>query len=455
MKVHLAVLTVVCLLSMAVTAGGQVLERPARPTRGLFGGPRAVDPDRPRQELTLTASLLAGYDDNLTPEGTGVAGMLRPRDSGYNGFADLGVQYLKGRRDRVFSATGRSYFQSYSSSVTTSAVGGEGSAELTTDVGLRNSLTLSQTVASTPFFSLGTFAPLGEVEDVPVPDANPANGLSTRRSLNAVTAASFGHEWSRRSHTTAGYVFQRHDYVDDLGFDTVTHIGSLEHSRALSRAASLSSSYRYSDATLEDAGGITRPVIHHSLGVGYRYARSLSRVRQFGLAIGGGATYVDTVTSAARLPRRYWAPSGHGSVRLDIARSWSVSADYRRSLTVLDGISAESFFTDALMVTGGGFLAPRVELVLTGAYANGHAGEGVNEVGRYESYNAGAQLRLALTRWWSATVNYQRYDYSLHGVDLPEGLAPDFGRNAVRVGFTFWLPLYGAYTDAARSGRER
>ena len=44
----------------------------------MFGGSPAPDPNRTRQEFTLTAAMLGGYDDNLaaTIEGSGAEGRL-------------------------------------------------------------------------------------------------------------------------------------------------------------------------------------------------------------------------------------------------------------------------------------------------------------------------------------------------------------------------------------------
>ena len=78
--------------------------------------------------------------------------------------------------------------------------------------------------------------------------------------------------------------------------------------------------------------------------------------------------------------------------------------------------------------------------------------------GQYESYGAAAQLRYGLARWGALSLNYDYYRYNLEDIaDVPTSLPPNYDLNAVRIGFTFWFPLYGTYTDtsARRPSSER
>jgi hypothetical protein len=150
-------------------------------------------------------------------------------------------------------------------------------------------------------------------------------------------------------------------------------------------------------------------------------------------------------------------PSAYGSIRIDFGRSWSVSSDYRRSLTVLEGITPSSYVTHTALVSAGGFIGSRLENVWSIGYSNGQTGgaEAVTNPGKYDSYTGAAQLRLGLSRWWSALVSFNRNQYTLYGSAQRVGLASRLHRNAVRVGFSWTLPLYGAYTAGSGGSETR
>src|SRR5687768_6788129 len=101
---------VVCLGS--TTAEAQTMQRPSRPYRGLFGGGPPPDPSRNRQELTLNASMLGGYDEYLGSEGpTGPNATVRDT---YSGFFETGLGYFAGKETRSLSATATAFSNAYS-----------------------------------------------------------------------------------------------------------------------------------------------------------------------------------------------------------------------------------------------------------------------------------------------------------------------------------------------------
>jgi hypothetical protein len=152
------------------------------------------------------------------------------------------------------------------------------------------------------------------------------------------------------------------------------------------------------------------------------------------------------------MPFHYWTPSGHGTFRLGFGRSWSIAADYRRAVTVLQGVTVESFNTDAVVVETEGALSRRLDLSVSVAYSNGRTGAG-DSASRFASYGGLSQLRYAIARCCAATVNYDYYYYSLQDVaGVPSGVPPQYDRNSVLVGFTLWLPLYGSYASSPDGG---
>jgi hypothetical protein len=82
---------------------------------------------------------------------------------------------------------------------------------------------------------------------------------------------------------------------------------------------------------------------------------------------------------------------------------------------------------------------------VSAAYSEGAQSFG-GSTGTFNSYTATTQLRLLLTRTWSAVVSHNFYRHMLRGVaNLAPGFPTELDRNAVQVGMTLELPLYGAY----------
>jgi hypothetical protein len=433
----------------------QVSERPPRAFRGLFGGSRSANPARSRQELTLSSNFLGGFDDNLNPQGGGgIADLLVPQQSGYTGFGDLSLRYWRGDARRSLTIDGRGYGTAYSIGGTAPALGANLNVEAASDFARRNRMEFAQNVSSEPFVELGAYGSIDADVGADAPDNNPTNGLGPRRSWSMSSTASYSRRWTPRRITSMTYNYMKRDYADAFGYDNATHTAQAGYEHGLRRGSSLQTSYQYAHATFVDTGGHGTPMQDHSLTTTYQYEKRFSSTRTMSFAAGMGATHSTTISSITREPRKYWAPNGHGTVRLDIGRSWNISGDYRRALTVLDGISPQAFYTNAAMARVGGFLlGPRLDAMLSAAYADGQASEGQNEAGRYRSYNLGVQVRSAFSSWCATVVSYSYYDYQLGNVvNLPAGFPTGFSRHAVRVGLTLWVPLYGSYTDRPRGG---
>jgi hypothetical protein len=182
--------------------------------------------------------------------------------------------------------------------------------------------------------------------------------------------------------------------------------------------------------------------------VGFRYGRNLSRTRRLSVTFGGGTVHVDTKNNLTFAPLTYWTPTAYASARFDFARSWALMSDYRRGVSVLQGLRPLPFAIDAASASIGGFLWSRFEATIIGAYSNGQAGQIDPVPGRFNSYTGTGQLRFAVTRRSSVVVSYTRYKYELNAVASGNlGLVPRMDRNAIRVGFAVSLPIVQAYRD--------
>jgi hypothetical protein len=158
---------------------------------------------------------------------------------------------------------------------------------------------------------------------------------------------------------------------------------------------------------------------------------------------------VQTISAAQDGPLEYLAPSGSLQARVDLGRTWSLSADAHRDVTVLDGVTLQSFLTDVGSLWLGGGIGESWQVVLTGSFSRGAPHEG--EIGSFESATGRAQLQYAFTSCCAVVGTYSYYSHLMRDVS---SLAPGFPNraenNAVRVGMTFWLPLYGRFAGTGR-----
>ena len=116
-----------------------------------------------------------------------------------------------------------------------------------------------------------------------------------------------------------------------------------------------------------------------------------------------------------------------------------MTADYRRSVGALQGISGNAFTTDAALVRVGGFVARPLELGLSiGTQKD-------KRVPPRSGRTVRIRPRLSCERTsqrWSALVGYDRYQYALRGIDpILRQVPDDVNRNAVRVGLAMNLPI--------------
>ena len=395
----------------------------------------------------LTVDTFGGYDNELSPQATSGFDTLAPKQPGYNAYAGSLLRYRRIHRDKLFEMGGGGYVNSFRNIGLTPFFGADTHARLQNRIGERHNLDLAGAVRSEPFYELSTFGPLrAEVAPGILPDATSSNGFSVRRSLYGSSSATLGSRWTRRATTSATVHYGHRDFDDDLG-DGDTRAASFGYTQMVGRRSALVSSYSYADSEFLEAGGGSSPRTTHTVDLGYRHEHPFSATRSLSIGFGAGATRVHARNSVAPAETEYVTPSGYANMRLGVARTWSIRADYRRDVSVLEGLTPEPFNTDAALVHVGGLVHRRVELVLSAGYSNGVAG--MTPDGRYVSYTGASQLRFTLSRLWSALVGHTYDAYQLRNVtSLPLAFPTRTNRHALRVGMALTLPLYGSFTDS-------
>jgi hypothetical protein len=441
-------LTLVVVAS-AASAGAQSLAQPLRSAP-------PPDADRTTQQLTITARALGGYDDHLASRRIAVLPSSATDQGGYTGHAAVALRYRRGRPARWVSLDGSAYLLSYSNVHIGSPVGGQIRAAGTTTLGRSAQVEISQQVRTDPYVSFGAFGPLRPDLGPDVgPDTDPTNGLRPERSWGSISSASLNWRLTPRNTVSTGYDYVRNEYIGEAGFDNRTHAAQLSFLRSLTRTVAARASYRYADTLLvEPQRNESRPLAEHTLEAGLDHAKALSPTRRMQFSAGAGATHVETVSRFGGRPLEYWTPSGHASARADIARTWAVSAAYRRGVAFLDGITPESFLADVVLLQTEGNVSRRVELMFSSGYSNGKQRTQLVS-GRYDTFTLTAEARVAIARPWALILTYDRNEYRLFSFPAPPvGPPPRYARNAIRVGMTYSFSQSSARTERpARPGR--
>ena len=433
----------------------QQVPRPARPYRGLFGGGPPIDPNRDRHELTLTASLTGGYGD-VIPAGGSTVGPAPTTQSGATGQAEGQLRYWFGRTGRFFSAEGRGSWLGYTGIDVDPMIGGSGQVRAETGLGRRSDMHASLNVSYDPTLVLGAFTPLlNDVDPTLLPETGQASGVTDQTSWGSAGTVGLNYRWNPRQTTNGSLGYSKRTYLDEFGFDSRSLSAGAGHNWLLSRYTSFRGTYRFSDSSLVASDDSTIPLTEHTLEFGLSYTRRLSATREFHLSGGGGATYVDTLSATSPDPLQYWTPSGHGTFRLGVGRSWAVSVDYRRGVTVLQGVTLEAFSTDAVVLATNGALGRRADLSFSGAYSSGSTDAGPS-VSRFGSYGGNVQTQYALSRCCAITASYDYYYYRLRDVpNVPLSFPSQYDSNAIRFGVVVSLPLYGSYAGGTERGGSR
>lgn len=410
-------------------AGAQILERPQRERPS-----RAEAPDWRR--VTLLTSTLGSYDDNLTAEQAALNADVSSV-SGYTGYADTTLRFDQGKGSKLFDVSGRAYVNAFRNVGVSPKYGADALAHFAG--GTRNRIELWQGIRNEPYYTIGGFAGLRQSADFTAsPDENPLNSSSSRRSWALASRADFTSQWSPRNQVGLSYTYDTRDYRDQMG-DLRAGAGSMFYRRNIGRLSRLKFTYGYADSQLLDQTGWI-PLQTHAADGGFELEHGFSRSRRLVVSFGGGAIRAFTRERLTRQGVNVWVPATFGTMRMYWARTWGMSADYRRSVSAVQGISAEAFSTDAGLVQVGGFIARPLELTLSAGYAAGRVP--VASVGSYETYTSTAQLRLQLSTNWSAVVGHDFYQYDLHDIDpILRHLPTSVQRNAVRVGLTLNVPV--------------
>ena len=419
--------------------------------RGSFDEARGSRDGGPsRREVVMLGNVMGGYDDNLTA-GLGTGGGTAPTAmaSGTTATLDGTLGYFQGNSLRSIRLDTTGTLTAYPGYLDHPAGGGIVNFDARTNAGRDTTLAFTQRVGYEPFFN--TFSQgAGGAPLLPGTGPGgtvPAASLFERRSWNSNTAVSLDRRWGRSAGTSFGYAYRLQSFSEDDYGDSTSQSVNAGYRHRLGTGVRVRADYRYQTLDYTDSASASRPTRDHRIEAGPEMEKQLSRRRSLSLLLAGGAGYITADASATRPAYDTWLPMGSARLKLTLSPTAYVEGEYRRDFSLFQGVTDEVYATDTAYVRTGAMLTSRLSLMLGATYSNWKTPVASGVYDTMDIYGAMTQLRFVLSENVAATLGYYYYHhrYSNPGA-LPEGFPAEYDRNAVRFGFTVWVPLAGAST---------
>ena len=275
--------------------------QPAAPATGSFEQTQTSrDAGPTRQELTFTANVLGGYDDNLTAGlGTGTGTAPTAMASGSGASLDGTLAYFRGNTLRSIRMDSTGTLTAYPGYLDSPAPGGVVNFAARTTVGRDTTFGASERVGYEPFFNAFSQGASG----APLPPGTgpggtvPAAGLFERRSWNSDTAVSLDRRWGRSAVTSLGYAYRLQEFTEDDYGDNTSHNVTAGYRHRLGTGARARADYRYQALDYTDSASTNRPTRDHRIEAGPDMEKQLSRRRSLSLSAAAGAGYLESVST--------------------------------------------------------------------------------------------------------------------------------------------------------------
>jgi hypothetical protein len=365
-----------------------------------------------------------------------------PLQPSYAGTFQTCLRYRLGKATRFFEASTRGRVN-YESRTDVDVVGGEAFMQGSTSLGRRMQFSGGGLVNYDPATLAAQFAPsIGEGLSEVGPNHHPPGGVVQQPWLASAGFASLLRTWSRRHTTTAEYRTSRREPVDSPGLASHAQNVFLLHNWNVRPNGGLRFSYRFDENREATPTAVLPPLHTQTADIGLRLQRRFSAIRALTTEFSAGAAIARRVASVEANPIDYIVPIGAGSVHFSLTGTWSLMVQGTRDITVLEGVTPEPFATNTATLQLHATPSNRISFGISGTHSKG-AGLATRS-GDFETASAFGQVRYGLGRCCGIFSSYGFYSHRLHDLlSVPVGFPQQYYRHVVRVGFTWWLPLYG------------
>jgi len=383
-------------------------------------------------ELTLRASVDAGYDDNVVADAQVGANNPRMQASGSHQGGTLGLTYLIQRPRIDFGGSIGSAFRWYQAPNRLMTHGYNAGAGFGATLSPRMRLQGTFSGSYSPQYQFSVLPQVGQTEIGQIPGPVLDYGLTMTDMVVYQAGAQFSYAPGRRTSLSLMSNVSKTNFGGrHLDLRTREFGGRFQH--GLTRNASLNLGYVLVEGQWP-GGTVTQTTRNHNIDVGIDYNRALTFSRNTKISFGFGSGAIDDGA------RTYYNVRGHASLTHEMSRTWTVDAAYRRGLSLIAGFG-QPFFADSFGVNIGGALTRRLSVSGSGGYSIGDVGLG--QVGRgYDSYTARANAQFSFTKWLSGYGEYLYYHYRFSDdTVLPLNAAQGLNRQGARVGLDVLVPL--------------
>jgi hypothetical protein len=421
-------------------AQGTSIQPPTRPFSGMFNATRPQPNSRESLSLTVTGS--ESFDSDMVGSAEASAGAV-PAESGVYSRASSQLDYSRLFRRAEFSANGGAtldFYPALGAEISQPVDSYTGNASLGIRLG-RATVQVSQAIGYQPFFGFQPIpgAPSGAVTESPDTATQTDPALFDEPSITHATSAGLSVPIDRRSTVTAGY--SHSGSTHSTFWPSIVNQGiNVAGGRNVTRNLQINTQYSYQFSTYESESTPQTEFTSHQLSAGFTYTRPLSRTRTVTASMGlGGTTTSDDPLSQAAGTKNV---SARGGVGFQFARSWSVHADYSRSLQILQGL-LQPYYGDSLSFGLGGQPTRRLAFSVDGTLMKGDPTR-KDANAAFDSGNVVANSQYALSRNLAVSATYVRSQYNFgSGAELPAGVQPKLARNVFSLGLTFGTMLLG------------
>lgn len=414
--------------------------RSERPQRGLFGSGTS----NTEQNLVLNVSFGAGYDNDLLGQASGISSPYGPRGVGQYGFGSASLNYSVARETVGATAhvggTSQYYPQMQDPSMNSFAAGVQASWQ----AAKRTTFSVSSQYSYQPN-SLHSFYGL-PVDAERLPDSSDTlnyaiNGASF---LDWRTSVDVSQGLSEKLSASLGYTFYVVDYgTDQSNYAARSIMGRLTYQ--ITKSLGAYGGYGRTSTDYEDER-LDGRYAGRTIDAGVNFGEALSLTRRTSLSFATGVSGVDYTGETI------YAFTGHVQLGHELGRSWTLTAEARRSLNFYQTFGDPVLSTSA---SGGvsGLLSRRIQFGAQGGWSTGTVGVS-NLVPQFDSWTVGASLRVAVSRNAGLSFAYSFFDYLFdeNGAPLPIGTQPEMRNQSARVTFDLMMPLV---TVARRANAAR
>ncbi|HEY7448014.1 MAG TPA: hypothetical protein VH702_07675 [Vicinamibacterales bacterium] len=404
----------------------------------VFG--RAGSPVNSGNFLDLTADLLAGYDTALPQfsqsDSRRIAGEVVEGAAGLTYYRS--GQNFNLRTGYVGAVVHYPDFQRQTSTRPLTANSHLVNAELGMGLTANTDLTVSQTVAYSPFHHFRTLEATGDLETLSVGSRD--FFLVSRGAYSSISEIGVAHQLDSRTSLATFYTGHFTDFPSNPQFNWATQSVGGRASRQVAPNTALVAGYAFTRHLSEDQ---VIPFDRHDLDLGVNYGQTLNVTRRttFGFRTGSSMTTRRDQPPGADGRETYLRMIGAADLNHRMGRTWQAHLGYERGFQYIVGIP-EPFASDAVTAALGGYITDRLHFEMATSYTQGGLRYSVEGRG-YNVYDASALLQYPITQRLAIDLNYLYVNYVPQGGLLLPGIPTAFERNAVRVGLSVWVPLLG------------